>query len=77
MNEQTSYDPAARFTERYQNPSDPQLYPDVGHRAALALGAFFLTLLILGVIALWNRSPYNTSSTATAPATGAPAPAQH
>jgi hypothetical protein len=75
MNERTTYNPAARAVERYQNPSDPRLYPDAGHRAALGVGAFVVAMLIFAIIALWNRSP--PSSMATAPSTGAAAPAQH
>jgi hypothetical protein len=63
-----AYDPAARGVERKQDPSDPRTYPDAGLRAAWAIAAFFVVMLILGVIALWNRSPY-TSSTATGPNT--------
>jgi hypothetical protein len=71
-----TYDPAARYTEGYQDPNDPRLYPDVGLRAAWLLGALFVVLFIVAVIGLWNRSPY-PSSTATAPTTGPSAPAQH
>jgi hypothetical protein len=72
-----TYDPAARSVEVNPHPHDPRTYPDAGLRAALLLGALFVVLFILAIIALWNRSPYNTSSTATAPTTGASAPAQH
>jgi hypothetical protein len=69
-----AYDPAARYTERYQDPSDPRLYPDAGHRAALMLGAFILAVIIVVVTIALSTHPSSTSSTATAPTTGAPAP---
>ena len=71
MNERTTYNPAARYTERYQNPSDPRLYPDAGHRAALGIGAFVLAVIIVVVaIALSTHR----SSTATGPSTTQSAP---
>jgi hypothetical protein len=39
-----TYDPAARYTEGYQDPNDPRLYPDVGLRAAWLLGALFVPI---------------------------------
>jgi hypothetical protein len=71
-----TYDPAARSVEVNPHPHDPRTYPDAGLRAALLLGALFVVLFIFGLIALWNRSPF-PSSTATAPKTGPSAPAQH
>ena len=56
------------------DPHDPRLYPDAGRRAALGVGAFVLAMLIFAAIGLWNRSPYNTSSTATGPSTTQSAP---
>ena len=73
-----SYDPAARYTERYQNPSDPRLYPDAGHRAALALGAFILAVIIVVVTIKLSTHSTATGPSATQRSTGqAGTPSQH
>ena len=69
-----TYDPAARYTERYQDPSDPRLYPDAGLRAAWLLGALFVVLFIVAVIGLWNRSPYTSAATGPSTTQSAPSP---
>jgi hypothetical protein len=78
MNERTTYNPAARYTERYQNPSDPRLYPDAGHRAALALGAFILAVIIVVVTIALSTHSTATGPSATQRSTGqAGTPSQH
>jgi hypothetical protein len=61
-----AYDPAARALEITQDPNDPRTYPDAGLRAACILGALFVVMLILAVIALSSHRGA-TSATATSP----------
>ena len=69
MSERMTYDPAARAVTTSRDAHDPRLYPDAGLRAALALGAFIVVMLIVVVtIAL------STHSTATGPNTTQSAP---
>jgi hypothetical protein len=73
-----TYNPAARYTEKYQNPSDPRLYPDAGHRAALGIGAFILALIIVVVTIALSTHSTATGPSATQRSTGqAGTPAQH
>jgi len=58
-----TYDPAARGVERKQDPNDPRTYPDAGLRAALALGALFVVMIIVAVISLSSHR----STTQSAP----------
>jgi hypothetical protein len=73
MSERMTYDPAARAVTTSRDAHDPRLYPDAGRRAALAIGGFVVVMLIVVVTIALSTHRSTTSSTATAPATGAPA----
>jgi hypothetical protein len=72
--ERMAYDPAARAVERIKDPHDPKMYPDAGLRAAWALGALFVVMVIVAVISLSSHRSATSSAATGSTTQSAPRP---